>query len=576
MRLRKFLGELENKSPLDMSLVSHYFFVLGSSIVCFGFSILLVSSALFFLDFPISNLNLVLAFPIYLVITYLLSATFFEGFLKYVVIFSVVAFSIILFLTAIDFEGRFYDISYDGQAYHQEAIIQLDNGWNPFFTQIDEVKANGLDVWLNHYPKGLWIMESVIYKWTGNIESSKALHIFFIFASFSLTLSSMLDIKRFHSGIALIIAAITAFNPISIYQSLSFYQDGILLSVLICFFNIAFKIFHGSRGIKIIPFIAVISIFVNIKLTALPYMVIFLAAYLGLMWVEEKVHLTIQMLKVSVVAMLMAVCVIGFSPYMTNIVYKGHILYPAMGREAKNYIEGNIPENLYDDSPPARLFVSIFSRSDNSRGENSAAVLKWPFTYDEKELAAFRDTNAKEGGFGPLFSGAFLLSLAILAYFYIFVFVLNRKNVMFKYTVYKCAFIIFVILLSAMINPAASLARFVPQVWLLCILTLILSFSVRSYLTNFLGVFLVGTLALNSFLIGREYVTYNRDMTSQIKGTLERLSQAGEVKIDLKEFSSNQIRLNKHNIKWTRVNSTENCNSRERFMIHSVAEICSN
>src|SRR5690348_16304299 len=36
-------------------------------------------------------------------------------------------------LLAIWISGQIYDVSYDGQAYQQEAIIQLKNGWNPVY-----------------------------------------------------------------------------------------------------------------------------------------------------------------------------------------------------------------------------------------------------------------------------------------------------------------------------------------------------------------------------------------------------------------------------------------------------------
>ncbi|UUZ83650.1 hypothetical protein LJK88_07435 [Paenibacillus sp. P26] len=41
--------------------------------------------------------------------------------------------SALLFAAGFIVCGYFFDLSYDGQAYHQEAIIHLSNGWNPVY-----------------------------------------------------------------------------------------------------------------------------------------------------------------------------------------------------------------------------------------------------------------------------------------------------------------------------------------------------------------------------------------------------------------------------------------------------------
>jgi hypothetical protein len=573
-RLKNFLLELENKNHIEeRSFLSDYCFILGSVLVLFPFSALLVTSILFFLDIPMSDLNFYLALALSLILTYIIAANFLKGGQLVVVLFTTILISAAIYIGAFNFVGNFYDISYDGQAYHQEAIIQLSKGWNPYFQQITPQTANNLDIWLNHYPKGLWFLSTIIYKITGEIEMAKGFTIIFTFAAISFTFSALLLIKRINGFISFLISFVAAVNPISIYQFLSFYQDGVLLQLLICFTAIAFKIFHGKKGVKIIPFVAVICLFVNIKLTSLPYIVIFLAAFIILLWINEKVFLAIQMLKVSIFAIFLSVAIIGFSPYITNIVYKGNILYPAAGKDAKDYIKSNIPENLYDDNSFERLFISIFSRSANTRGTGSSADLKMPFTYDEEELKAFRDTNAKEGGFGPLFGGAMLLTLLFLTYIYIYIFI--KWEVRFKYVIYMVSFIIVTIFLSAIINPASSLARFVPQIWLVTVITLILAFSIKSKITHIFGLFLIGTLLYNSYLIAHEYVLYNMEKTAQIENTLNDLSKSEDtLKIDLNEFSSTAIKLDNHNIKWERVYDNLECAKKERFLIHGVGEIC--
>ena len=60
--------------------------------------------------------------------------------------------------------GAVFDISYDGQTYHQEAIIQLSRGWNPFLEEISDlylVEQTALEAAINFYPKAPWVIASV-------------------------------------------------------------------------------------------------------------------------------------------------------------------------------------------------------------------------------------------------------------------------------------------------------------------------------------------------------------------------------------------------------------------------------
>src|ERR1700676_889194 len=101
--------------------------------------------------------------------------------------------------------GFFYDISFDGQWYHQETVIRLHNKWNPVFQRLavhaTENTVTGKDVWcsgidnpiispgitgkpsvnlkflnLNHFAKGTEIIEASIFQLSNRIETSKAVN----------------------------------------------------------------------------------------------------------------------------------------------------------------------------------------------------------------------------------------------------------------------------------------------------------------------------------------------------------------------------------------------------------------
>jgi hypothetical protein len=77
--------------------------------------------------------------------------------------------------------GTLYDLSVDGQYYHQAAIIAMHNGWDPL-TQ--ELPPAGENLWIEHYPQGAWSHAAVLYRVMGRIEPAKALNLLLLLASF--------------------------------------------------------------------------------------------------------------------------------------------------------------------------------------------------------------------------------------------------------------------------------------------------------------------------------------------------------------------------------------------------------
>ena len=70
----------------------------------------------------------------------------------------------------------YFDISYDGQGYHQETIYLLKNGWNPIYEDSHAFRS-----WVNHYQKGNEIIQANIYLLTTKIEAGKMINVLFIY-----------------------------------------------------------------------------------------------------------------------------------------------------------------------------------------------------------------------------------------------------------------------------------------------------------------------------------------------------------------------------------------------------------
>lgn len=137
--------------------------------------------------------------------------------------------------------GILYDFSYDGQTYHQLAQIMLvHDGWNPFWSgeSIGQYYPN--DLWVNAYPKGLWMFAAALYAVTGNILMGKSYQ-------FILMLSSFLLVNEFvRKGFftSKLLSALCSFaivmNPVVIAQSLSYYIDGALYLLIVDFLCLSY------------------------------------------------------------------------------------------------------------------------------------------------------------------------------------------------------------------------------------------------------------------------------------------------------------------------------------------------
>ena len=141
--------------------------------------------------------------------------------------------------------GMFYDISYDGQVYHQEAVIQLANHWNPFQQYLLKEQSQSAML-LNHYAKGPWVYEAALYTVTGQIEQSKAFNFLVMTASFLLTFSTLKS-SKWSTKQSSLFSLLLALNPVSIYQALSFYIDG-STSLLLCLLALSYRIFVAIRN----------------------------------------------------------------------------------------------------------------------------------------------------------------------------------------------------------------------------------------------------------------------------------------------------------------------------------------
>lgn len=593
--LPKLAPHIDNRQeifPPRIERIRESFLILGSSIVFFLFASLLLTSSGFLYRIPIRSSHFFMAAGITLLYAFL-SCFLPPGRNRIFKISLVLVLLMSSFFVCLLISRNFFDLSYDGQAYHQEAIIQLAQGWNPVYEQLTSPQCNDMNRWLNHYSKGVWFYATSIFQVTKDIESGKLFHFWLMIAALFVTLSFLLRFEMLSVSSAVLISFLVAFNPVSIYQSLSFYLDGQLMSLMIILLGVLGFIYREPKWIYYFLLLIVIPVLVNVKLTAGIYSGLILMGYLGMLWVKSKWEQFRKTLVYTLIAFLLGFVLFGFNPYVTNTLHRGNPFYPALGTDRSDYTYPQFPANFIGKDSVSLLFYSIFSKSDNVRGPQKMAYLKIPFTVSKDELGAFTDTNAKQGGFGPLFGGAILLSFSIIIGILLTLYSRSKKTGPGKNnlggkgnaadgaslpSIYLGLFSLGLVLTTCLINPASSLARFVPQMWLFPIIAVLLVYSLKNKALRILGHLVLMVLVLNNVLIGYSYYSYNIKITTLYNKRLENwaaLSRENPIRFYFGHFlSSNTLRFDRFGIAYSIVERREDCLNGQRILPNSIIMKC--
>ena len=332
---------------------------------------------------------------------------------------AIVGFSAIILIWA--FSTQFlYDAGHDGHSYHLTAIWGLANGWSPFSSSHD-------NIWVDSYPSGYWVLQSYLVSTTGLLLSGKSLTIGLMAAVALLAYGFFLDqisdrISRFKDFWAFVFAIFVVSNPVTVTQIMTHYVDGslYLLGTALAFFLLA-DIYSTSRLARWSA-LGCIVLMVNTKTASLYYVPMIVFASLMADWVLKKAEIShfqfvLNWIKskgiVIGLAFVIGITVIGYKPYITNVADHGKLLYPSVDK----IMATNIPDNLEPLSVPMKFLYGILSRTEDSVWPvlvTAPVNLKIPGTFHISEFKDL-DFDTRRGGFGPFFSLALILSVAVYA-----------------------------------------------------------------------------------------------------------------------------------------------------------------
>ena len=385
---------------------------------------------------------------------------------------------------------QFYDCSFDGQWYHQDAIMFLADGWNPIWDPaISNNVVSGLNAnYVNHYPKAPWVIEAVLYLFMGNIEAGKAIQLIYLISFMLLLLTFLTNRFSFSWGKAILITILLGGSTISLGQLFSFYVDGLLFSLLgiLLIFLLELSYFNA----KVLGFMGLsFIVLANIKFTGLIYGLVFLM--MGGIWViiRQKALVIKRALHFSSVV-LIGVVLIGYPTYVRNVLSKGHPFFPIMGQnnEGKSIAEVQYPADFFPMNRMEKLITAHASIPIYTDHEH-ASVRKPLFNKNLilESIPYYKNHQpVTMSPFGPFEGELLVLFIPLLCLFFL------RKRPLELYLLLGG------VVLSMIIQPESWNLRYAPQLLLIFVLVLATLMQekkgwIRLYSMVFAGLFILNS-----------------------------------------------------------------------------------
>ncbi|MFD0693922.1 hypothetical protein ACFQZT_07445 [Paenibacillus sp. GCM10027628] len=542
---------------VSMSLVT------GMTLLTLLVAAFMIPSLLFLAGLPVMKGDFWLAVALAVLLGWVASKKLAEE--RQMTVFAVsVGLCALLFIGGFLICGYFYDLSYDGQAYHQEMIIHLAEGWNPVYDK-EVAQPTGNSIWINHYAKAAEIAAASIYKATGMIEQSKVINLLAIAASGLLSLGALLTLRPGNRVTAWVVALLLALNPVSVYQSFTFYVDGLLGSLLLCLLALGCLIVTRPGWLPIWMYTLVMVMMMNIKFTAIGYAGVLTVGLLIALYMSEQFARLKRLFRIAALGGMIGVLIVGYNPYVTNTLHNGHPFYPLAGDDAIDVVKNFTPRNLERMNRFEQVAASYFAEPMGNSTDKKPTRFQWPFAFSAKGLPTFAETDVAVAGFGPLFSGALVLALIVLVLAF-------RKR---PGVTLAAIGVIALLAASSFINPAAWWARYVPQLWTVPLICVWLALSLKGYrLLNGTGIALALVIAANSFLVSGSYTTSQWAWSQELRGQLAQLQAASQpVKAEFTYSWSNRERLKAYGIAF-KEETPLSCSSEKVMLIKSGTTLC--
>lgn len=474
-----------------------------------------------------------------------------------------------------------YDTSWDGQGYHQSAVIALSSNWNPITDpSIDFTQTLPSQIFAESYPSALWELESLVYSLTNKINSAKVFN-FAIAIIAGLMVYSLLRKLNLSIIFSSLISLLIVAQPVYLIQALTFMQDGFGYELLIiAAASLSIMAISRKDYWAILIFIMAELLLVTTKYSHLPLSVILGGLFL-LIIINRIMNrdYRINKITISLFGLFVFASLVFFSlPYLRNQFHHNAMFYPTNIPELMGSVRyNNVPNNLQDSNKFTLLFYGIFSKaqsreSGDPRSQSNIAELKAPFIFTPAEVADSAELyNNRVGGAGPLFSGVVVLSILLTIFLYF-----KMETVKQRYAIYASLFGLIIIILLSLVAPTPNLLRYTNQLQLIPFALIIPIYSVfsKKYIKVFCYI-IIALSAINVFLFSTSVITKTIAEHDQINKEMNELRSSEKIyQVRAQQFYSSYILLNEQNIKFTPVNNLTCGNVKNLVASSTTTQYC--
>ena len=423
-----------------------------------------------------------------------------------------------LFLSCILVSNNFYDVSFDGQWYHQDAVILLFDGWNPFhdIALVNNQTSGNCAPYLNHYPKASWIICACLYKFSNSLQIAKAFNLVFIISAFFYCFYFLKKWLNPSTTSLFICSFILSFSTIAFGQSLTYYVDGQIASLLlILIFLLIDYIKSEMSPSKLVLLSFLIFYGVNIKFTSLIYILLFCFVAFIYVLLKKRKYIYRFLIQQSCV-FVMAIFIFGYPTYVLNTIEKNHPFYPIMGENNEGQRIAEIPyaKNFFNKNRFEKFYLSGFAIPEwtdpKLKASQTKKLIDKKIVFDENGY--FRNTLPMPlSPTGPLHAELLLLLIPLLIVF------LCKKQKIAHY------FIFLGLVFSILIQPEFWNYRYTPQIWFFYISLILFGLIHFNKWVKYYAFFVMLIAFLNLSITHKQYLSYNYEKTSVFESEIKQM-----------------------------------------------------
>lgn len=423
--------------------------------------------------------------------------------------------------------GAFYfDLSWDGQWYHQAAVYALAEGWNPVTEPLKTFNEHN-NLSIQHFPKLVWYYSAAVTTTFGTMEWGKSIQVLMFAVATATFWDAFRDLgfSRRRSVIAVLLVTVC---PVVWSEMTTYLVDGMLYLFLLVFSGSAIAWIRTRRKVYLGLIILSAVWAINMKFTGVVFIGV-TAFFISIYLLIRKRALLTRFAALAIGSVMLALLFFGFNPYVTNTMQRGHPLYPIIGTKAYPGVyeqtgrdsneELETPKNLMGKPGWYSFLYTSFSRPGNAPyNDVDNAELLFPFSLSLKDWKAYEFHETRTAGFGPFYGLMLLLSI-------ISVFLLYTRSA--RSIRLPLLLSLLSVIVSLLLSRHFWWPRFLPQLWLLPVIpVLFLLLKVR---TPGLRLFTLGCAVLivvNGLIVLVVHMNWETRSSVQLRRQLNHLAES--------------------------------------------------